>query len=112
MGILILFITWGAARSMWYRLMDAVDPKLIEQVETKLHTYPAVERVDAIHLRYVGHQLRAEIQVAVAPALTVADTAAITDEIRHDLFHLLPALADVTIGLSPSNRAFQSGHQH
>jgi cation diffusion facilitator family transporter len=112
MGILILFIAWNAARSMWYRLMDAVDPKLTEQVETKLHDYSAIERVDGIHLRYVGHQLRAELQVALAPTLTVAEAAAITDHVRHDLFHLLPALSDVTIGLAPSNVPFQSGHHH
>ncbi len=112
MGILILFITWGAARSMWYRLMDAVDPKLTEQVEIRLHDYPTVERVDAVHLRYVGHQLRAEIQIAVAPTLTVADTSSMTDQIRHDLFHLLPTLADVTIGLSSSNSGVQAGHHH
>jgi len=112
MGIVILFITWDAARAMWYRLMDAVDPKLTEQVEAKLHDYPTVERVDGVHLRYVGHQLRAELQVAVAPTLTVAETTTITDQIRHDLFHLLPSLADVTIGLSASNSEFHSGHHH
>lgn len=112
MGILILFITWDAARSMWYRLMDAVDPALTEQVEAKLRQYPMLERVDRVHLRYIGHQLRAEIRVAVAPTLTVAETTAIIDPIRHDLFHLLPALADVTIALTSANVETHTGHHH
>ena len=112
MGILILFITWDAARSMWYRLMDAVDPALTAQVEAKLRDYPAVVRVDAVQLRFVGHLLRAEIQAAVAPTLTVAYTTTLTDQIRHDLFHVLPALANVTIGLTSSAVPHQSGHQH
>ncbi len=112
MSIVILFITWDAARSMWYRLMDAVDPKLTTQLETKLREFQAVERVDKVHLRYVGHQLRAEIELAINSTLTVAESTSIIDDIRHQLFHLLPSLADITIGLSASDVEPQTGHHH
>jgi len=113
MGILILFITRDAAISMWYRLMDAVDPQLIEQAEAKIREHEEIKAIHALQLRYVGHQLRGELLLGVESTLTVAESETVIDHIRHELYHLLPALADVTIGILPEQTFYQeSGHHH
>ena len=33
-GVAILFITWDATKRMWFRLMDAIEPEIVESVET------------------------------------------------------------------------------
>lgn len=41
-GIAILSISWDAMKAMWYRLMDAVEPELVDGIERAAATrYPA-----------------------------------------------------------------------
>jgi divalent metal cation (Fe/Co/Zn/Cd) transporter len=60
-----------AAREIYRRLMDAVDPALVDQVEQTLRAMPGVLGVGQVRLRWIGHHLRAECEVVVlrAPAL-------------------------------------------
>lgn len=100
-GIVIVFIARSAALSIWYRLMDAVDPALVRQAEEAIAKHSEVKAVHRLQMRYLGHRLYAEVLLAVAPELQVTQTEAITDHISHELFHALPNLADATIGVVP-----------
>jgi cation diffusion facilitator family transporter len=91
MGLLItaaiLLVLKDAARSIYYRLMDAVDPELIERARMVAGSVHGVEGVDALRLRWVGHRLHAEVEVLVDPQLPMTEAHAIAHKVHHALLH-------------------------
>jgi len=101
-GLAILFITRDAVIAMWYRLMDAVDPALVDRAEETIRRDADVQAVEALRMRWVGHSLHLEATLALAPRLTTAAAAAIADRVRHALLHAIPNLADVRLEIAPA----------
>ena len=44
-ALAIVGITWNAIKAVWYRMMDAVDPHLVEHVEDHARGVAGVEEV-------------------------------------------------------------------
>jgi cation diffusion facilitator family transporter len=99
--VAILFVLKDAAREVYRRLMDSVDPALVEKVETTLHTTGGVADVGAVRLRWVGHQLLAECEIAVDADLNVAAAHAIAVDAEHRLIHTVPRLTRATVHADP-----------
>jgi len=99
----ILQVVWGAARTIWERLMDAVDPALVDAVEREAARVAEVRHVHDVRLRWLGHSLEAELHADVDSQLTTAASHAIAQEIEHTLLHALPQLATVTVHIDPSS---------
>lgn len=108
--VAILFVLKGAARDIYRRLMDAVDPDLVDVAERSLAATPGVVGVEYVRLRWVGHQVRAEAAVEVAPDLTVVDAHAITVEAHHRLLHEVRRLSDATVHVSPAGPVGSAQH--
>lgn len=108
-GILIAFaivgITWNAIKTVWYRLMDAVDPHMLAHMETHIAHVPGVTRVCHLRAHWVGHRLVAEVTVSVGGALSVAESQAITQQIRQEMLQVVRQLGDVTIEVQPGDGA-------
>lgn len=100
-GTAILFITKDATISMWYRLMDAIEPEILEQTEAVIRQREEVRSLHRLRMRWMGHQLHADICIGVDANLTTAEGHHIADHVRQDLLHTIHHLADVTIHLDP-----------
>ena len=92
----------SAAVDIYRRLMDAVDPELVEQVTAVLAASDGIESVDAVRIRWVGHELRAEVEVSSAGDVTLVDAHDIAERAHHQLLHDVPRLARVTVHTSPA----------
>jgi cation diffusion facilitator family transporter len=99
--VAILAVLRDAAREVYRRLMDAVDPDLVDRVEAVLRGTPEVREVGRVRLRWIGHQLRAECEVVVDRNLTVARGHEIVEEAQHRLLHELPRLAAALVHADP-----------
>ncbi|MDQ6839288.1 MAG: cation diffusion facilitator family transporter [Actinomycetota bacterium] len=99
--VAILAVLRGAARDVYRRLMDAVDPALIDQVEHETAKVSGVAQVDTVRVRWVGHELRAELNVTVDRDLRVYEAHDVAEEVRHALLHHVPRLTDATIHTDP-----------
>jgi cation diffusion facilitator family transporter len=97
----ILGVLRGATRDIYRRLMDAVDPSLVEQVEREAGEVAGVERVDGVRVRWIGHELRAELNVTVGRDLRVFEAHEIAEAVRHALLHHVRRLADATVHTDP-----------
>ena len=86
-GIAILFITRDAMVTMWYRLMDAVDPAIVDAAEKVAAKVPGVVRVDKTRVRWMGHQMQVEMHIVVDEDLPTRASHAIVEDVRHALFH-------------------------
>jgi cation diffusion facilitator family transporter len=100
--VAILSVLWGAAREVFGRLLDAVDPTLVDQAEQALGQAPGVLAVEQIRLRWVGHSLHAEADLAVDPDLSLSDAHRIAHEAEHQLLHALPRLGRAVLHAHPA----------
>jgi cation diffusion facilitator family transporter len=100
-GVAILFIAWDATRQMWYRLMDAIDPAIVAQVEQTTRSVPGVQAVARVRARWIGHTLHADVPITVNEDLPIRASGLIADEVRHALEHALPQLATVNVLVQP-----------
>lgn len=109
-GIAILFITRDATVTMWYRLMDAIEPEILEQAETVLKRQADVKEFRRLRMRWIGHRLHAEVHIAVDPHLTTAESHQIAEKLRHDLFHELATLSEVVVHVDPWSQQPEGFH--
>ena len=100
-GIAILVIVWQSGRDMYYRVMDAVDPELTKSVENIASKANGVMEAHEIAIRWVGHRQRAELHITVDCQMSTCESHGIAEQVRHDLFHAMPALADVIVHVDP-----------
>lgn len=100
-GLTILFITRDAVMTMWYRLMDAIDPQVVEQIEQVAGAVAGVEGVHDVRVRWVGHQLQAELHIVVDEDLPTRASHAVAEAVRHALHHDLAHLAQVSVHVDP-----------
>lgn len=98
----ILSVLYGAAKEVFARMLDAVDPSLFVRAETELATTTGVAAVGALRMRWIGHQLHAETDLVVAPELSLVQAHAIAVAAEHRLLHALPRLAGVTVHTDPA----------
>ncbi|MFF0342798.1 cation diffusion facilitator family transporter [Kribbella sp. NPDC004875] len=97
----ILVVLKGAATDIYRRLMDAVDPALVDAAEHTIHTTTGVERIEEIRLRWSGHRVRGEVSIVADPELSLIEAHAIANDVHHRLLHELPKLDAVTVHVSP-----------
>ena len=97
----ILLVVKNAARDIYRRLMDSVDPSLVDQIQGVLAKVHGIQAVEGVRVRWVGHELHAEADVVSDGHLTLSASHDIAEEGRHRLLHSIPRLGSVTIHTSP-----------
>ena len=108
--VAILAVLRGAAREIYRRLMDAVDPALVDQAEHALGATAGVAGVGPVRLRWVGHQLRAECEIAVSGDITAIAAHDIAVNAEHALLHALPRLSAALVHTDPQARQGTDPH--
>ncbi|NTU85533.1 MAG: cation transporter, partial [Chloroflexales bacterium] len=106
----ILVIVKDSAVAMWHRLMDAVDPALVETVEHTAGHVAGVEAVTDVRVRWVGHTLHADLHVTVNEDLPTRASYRIAEEVRHALLHAVRRLAVVGVHLEPCGHSGADAH--
>ncbi|HEY2692112.1 MAG TPA: cation diffusion facilitator family transporter [Streptosporangiaceae bacterium] len=100
----ILAVLRQAAREIYRRLMDAVDPHLVGQAEQTLRATPGVLGIGQVRLRWIGHQLRAECEIIVDPGLSIIQAHQVAVSAEHALLHALPRLSSALVHADPQPR--------
>ncbi|WP_395484931.1 cation diffusion facilitator family transporter [Streptomyces sp. KHY 26] len=93
----ILMVLKDAAREVYRRLMDSVDPKLVDAAEAALRDVDGVLGVGQVRMRWIGHALRAEADIVVDPHLTVVTAHQVAVAAEHALIHAVPRLTAATV---------------
>jgi cation diffusion facilitator family transporter len=103
--VAILAVLRGAVRDIYRRLMDAVDPGLTAQIERETRAIPAVLDCDGVRVRWIGHELHAELNITVDGGMTVRQAHDITEDARHQLLHHVGRLTGAIIHVNPPEGA-------
>lgn len=85
-SVSILILLWGTVKSVGARLMDAVDPRLVERVEHRLEHANGVTGVQSVKLRWSGHRL-------LGSAVVITDAVSL-----HDATHVAERAAELVRG--------------
>jgi cation diffusion facilitator family transporter len=110
-ALAILRIVWQSARSVLSRAIDGVDPEVTDEIREALEHTPGLVGVTETRVRWLGHRMLAEVNVAVPVDLSVAEGHAVAVEVRHRLLHRLPYLSDATVHVDPENASGQAYHR-
>jgi len=108
--VAIAFVLRDAAREVYRRLMDAVDPTLVTNAEQVLQAVPGVLDVGQLRLRWVGHELHADADVVLNQDLTLGQAHELTVEAERQLTAALPRLGSAVIHADPHTH--QGRHHH
>lgn len=95
-AISILILLWGTVKFIGARLMDAVDPALVEKIEHALEHIPEVVAVEQVRLRWIGHRLDGEATIRT-PDLPLSHANRIAHDAEESAKQHLPNLDEITI---------------
>jgi len=109
--VAILGVVWESVTMVFSRILDGVEPAVIDQVHAIAREVNGVAGVTDVRARWVGHRLRAEVNISVGPELTVRVAHEIANEVEHELQHHLPFLSGAIIHVDPATDAGESKHQ-
>ena len=107
----ILVIVWQSGKAVFSRLLDGVDPEIIEEVRHTARHVEGVEEVAEVRARWLGHRLHAEVNIAVDARLSVAEGHAIAREVNHRLLHHLGYLEMAVVHVDPLQEAGEDHHR-
>ena len=98
----ILAVLRTAVRDVFRRLMDGVDPTLVDAAEAALAAEPGVTAVRSVKMRWLGHRLHADAELDIDPATSLADAHRIAHGAEHTLTHAVPKLSSALVHAYPA----------
>jgi cation diffusion facilitator family transporter len=114
-GLIITFAIFGivaqSGRQIFSRMLDGVDPQVIDEIRHAAAHVPQVKEVTDIRARWLGHRLHAEVNVTLPSQITVAAAHTIAEEVRHQLLHHLKYLSLVVIHTDPEEKSGERYHR-
>lgn len=114
-GMLITIAIFGiviqSGKQIFSRMLDGVDPHLIDEIRHAATHVAKVKAVTDIRARWLGHRLHAEVNITVSSEMSVRDAHTVADEVRHQLLHHLSYLSLVLIHIDPEERSGERHHR-
>jgi cation diffusion facilitator family transporter len=110
-SIAIFAVLRGAARQIYFRLMDAVEPDIVERIRHQAEHAPGVTSVHPPRVRWLGHRLVAELTIDVDPACSVQEGHDVATSARQHLIDHVAHLDEVHVHVHPGATT-STGHRH
>lgn len=100
--IAIVMVLAQAIRQVFHRILDGVEPGLIDRAERQVRAVPGVVDIIYLRARWSGHSVLAEVAISVDPELNVAEGNAISNQVDGALRHAITKLRSATIRVEPA----------
>ena len=105
-GLLITLAIVGvlrsAVRQVGARLMDAVEPGLVDQAVQAVLSVPGIGDVRDLRIRWIGHTLRAEVDATVSPDVSLTDAHELAHHAERHLLQRVRRLSAANVHISPA----------
>jgi divalent metal cation (Fe/Co/Zn/Cd) transporter len=108
--VAIAFVLKDSAREVYRRLMDRVEPDLVDRAEKALRVVPGIRDVSGLRLRWIGHRMHAEAAVVVDADLSLLAAHEIAADAEHQLTHNVPRLTGATVHVDPASHPGDDHH--
>lgn len=100
----IVLVLRTAARDVLRRLMDGVDPAMVEAAESALLRVPGVLAVRSLRMRWSGHRVHADSELEIEPRTSLADAHEIAHRAERELARAVPQVAAAVVHAYPAHR--------
>ncbi len=107
----ILGIVWQSGKAVFARLLGGVEPETVDEIRNVARRVPGVEDVAEVRAWWLGHRLRAEVNVAVQAGLSVAEGHAIARGVDNGLVHELRYLDAAVVHVDPLGESGEAHHR-
>jgi divalent metal cation (Fe/Co/Zn/Cd) transporter len=82
-------------------MVDGVEPDIVDKILQVATRIEKVRYVAEVRVRWLGHRLHAEVNIAVNSLLSVEEGHAIAVEVRYRIMHGLGYLSNVVVHVDP-----------
>ena len=111
-GLAIMRIVWQTGRSVLRRLLDGVDPEVVDEIESVAAGIPEVEKVTNVRVRWQGHRMLAEVSITVPGRISVEKGHQISAHAEGHLLEKIGYLSLVSVHVDPEAASGDELHQH
>jgi len=108
--VAILGVVWQSVKTVFTRVLDGVEPDVVDQLRTAASKVTGVVGVTDVRARWIGHRLRAEVSVSVAPDISLVASHTIAKEVEHRLQHKLKFLSGAIVHVDPATEPGEVRH--
>ena len=106
-SVAIVYILGGTVKQLYYRMMDAVDPTMIDELTAAAKSVEGVLGVHDVRARWVGRELVATMHIDCDPDASLSAAHHIAVHVEDAICHEVPA-ARVEIHMDPGTKE----HRH
>ena len=114
-GLIITVAIFGivlqSGKEIFTRMLDGVDPHVIDDIRHTVAHVHEVKEVTDIRARWLGHRLHVELNVTLPSQITLSAAHAIAEEVRQQLLHHLKYLSLVVIHVDPEEKSGEQYHR-
>lgn len=103
--VMIFGIVWQSARAVFRRMLDGVEPEVIDTVKEAAEHVPGIIGVTDVKARWTGHKLRTEIDIVMDPDLPISMAEEVSANYERELRDHIPPLNGVHIRVRPVGAA-------
>jgi len=107
---MILLMLKDTSLAIYRRMMDAVDPGLVGRAEQAAMQVVGVRAVGQVRMRWVGHRLYADLDIALDGHRDMDSSHGIAEEVRRQIAHQIPGIEDVVVQTHPASAS--TGRDH
>ena len=108
--VAIFGIVWQSARSVLTRMLDGVEPGLIDEIHHSAEHVPGIDRVVDAKARWLGHKLHVDVTIAVDEGMLLAAANQVAASLKNELFAHIATLDVATVRFAEP--IGESDHHH
>ncbi len=108
--ISILFIVWSTAKAILIRMLDGVEPAVIDEIRHAIGHVEGVKSIGEIRARWIGHKLYADINISVTKDASVSEGHEMAQEVSHQVFEHIPQLGKAVVHVDPEDKPGEQYH--
>ncbi|MDE2901802.1 MAG: cation diffusion facilitator family transporter [Chloroflexota bacterium] len=114
---LIAKIVYDSAKTVFGRMLDGVDPEVLDNLEHEALHVQGVRDVTSSRARWIGHRLHAEVHLTASKDLSLKEAHELAKRVSHELAHAIPFLGEALIHVEPADHSDAgnnptSAHKH
>lgn len=100
-AVAILYILIEVGRDVLARLMDSVEPHVVDEIEARARAVPGVQAVADVRARWSGRRLYVALNIQAGAQLTLADAHDIAEQVRQEVLAHMQGASTVDVHVDP-----------
>lgn len=103
-ALMIVKMGWDYGWNSIKELIDtAVEPELIEKIESIINSIDGIERIHQLRSRYMGGDVLIDVHILVAPKISVSEGHYISQQVQQALVNGIESVKDVIVHVDPED---------